>query len=263
MAGFIGSLLASFGLRSSASSQPALPKSTPAGFPYPVHWVAGSAALAKWENLRRMGDGWPIVVGDQKALSLIAEGVLSDDRQEPHEILKAAAVLHHPQSLTDYRRREAEKYSLAGSQETEEDTGPEVGAWPSATPEPSPGLATAEDILTGKPLDRVAIVVLPTTSGWEVPAYLNWGGWNENPPPEIHVAALRSWHEKYGATLIGVSGDVMNLRVSRRPASREEALELARQHYQYCSDIVDQGVGTLAKLAAVYLNDDWWFFWWD
>ena len=64
------------------------------------------------------------------------------------------------------------------------------------------------------------------------------------PPPAFHVAALRAWRERYGAELVGLGADVMNLRVARRPATRDEALELARAQYVYCSDIIDQGVAS-------------------
>ncbi len=55
----------------------------------------------------------------------------------------------------------------------------------------------------------------------------------------------------------------MDLRVTRRPQSRAEALELAREHYIYCNDIVDQGLGTLSALAACLMANDLWEFWWD
>ena len=55
----------------------------------------------------------------------------------------------------------------------------------------------------------------------------------------------------------------MNIRVERRPGTRDEALNLAREQYAYCNDIVDQGVGTLSTLAAELTAHDWWYFWWD
>jgi hypothetical protein len=55
----------------------------------------------------------------------------------------------------------------------------------------------------------------------------------------------------------------LNVRVARRPATPEEALELARLQYEYCHDIVDQGVDTLSALAASLMAHDWWYFWWD
>jgi Domain of unknown function (DUF4253) len=60
-----------------------------------------------------------------------------------------------------------------------------------------------------------------------------------------------------------MSGDVLNLRAASKPKSREEALALAAEHYEFCPDTVDQGVGTLETLAACLLEHDWWYFWWD
>ena len=114
-----------------------------------------------------------------------------------------------------------------------------------------------------RPLEKVQIVILPTDDSSTIPAYLHWGHWNGCPAPEYHIAALRSWRERFGAELVGLSHDVMNVRVQSRPPTREAALELAREQYVYCSDIVDQGVQTLSALAAVLMESDWWYFWWD
>jgi len=140
--------------------------------------------------------------------------------------------------------------------------GPPIGTWPDAPQPAGPGLSVVYD-LKGKPLDRVHILLIPTQEGAAVPAFLRWGGWNACPAPEYQVAALRAWHERYGAELIGISGDVINLRVARRPTTRDAAMDLAREQYLYCEDIVDQGVGALAPLAATLMQEDWWFFWWD
>jgi hypothetical protein len=57
--------------------------------------------------------------------------------------------------------------------------------------------------------------------------------------------------------------DVLNLRVARKPAARDEAVELARVQYADCNDIVDQGVDSLSALAAELMAHNWWFFGWD
>jgi Domain of unknown function (DUF4253) len=142
------------------------------------------------------------------------------------------------------------------------ESGPALGEWPSE-PMGAPQLTVATETLSGSPLSRVQLVVLPTNDWTAIPAYLQWGNWNACPPPEYHVAALRSWRDRFGAELIGLSHDVMNIRVTRRPETRDAALDLAREQYVYCSDIVDQGVETLSALAAVLMESDWWYFWWD
>ena len=134
--------------------------------------------------------------------------------------------------------------------------------WPTDVPL-STGPSVAVDITTDKPLDKVHIALIPTDDWSTIPAHLQWGGWNACPHPEFHVAALRSWRDRFGAELVGLGRDRMDLRVTRRPQTREAALELAREQYVYCSDIVDQGPGGLSALAADLIADPWWFFWWD
>jgi Domain of unknown function (DUF4253) len=145
---------------------------------------------------------------------------------------------------------------------TMRDSGPEIGEWPSE-PMGAPQLSVAIDTMSGTPLSKVQLLIFPTDDWTTIPAYLNWGNWNDCPAPEYHVAALRSWRDRFGAELIGLSHDVMNIRVKRRPETREAALDLAREQYAYCSDVVEQGVGSLSALAAALMEDDWWYFWWD
>jgi hypothetical protein len=55
-----------------------------------------------------------------------------------------------------------------------------------------------------------------------------------------------------------MAADVVEFRVTRRPKTREEALALAREHYEYCGEME-----ILADHAADLMARDWWFFWWD
>ena len=119
------------------------------------------------------------------------------------------------------------------------------------------------DTLTGQPHRRVHIVVIPTDDPTTIPAYLRWGGFNDCPSPEYHVAALRHWRDRYGAELVGLDMAPLNIRVARKPATRAEALALARVQFDYCSDIVEQGVETISALGSTLMAHDWWYFWWD
>lgn len=139
---------------------------------------------------------------------------------------------------------------------------PPLGEWPSA-PGPSVGLTVALNLLTGEPHSKVYIGIAPTDDRTTIPAYLRWGGWNECPAAEYHVAAMRTWRDRYGAELVGMSADTINLRVTAKPKTREEALALARDQYVYCNDIIDQGYPAYSALAADLMANDWWYFWWD
>lgn len=237
----------------------------------------GSKALATWEELKAAGDGVPVILGSGDDLANIY-GVIELGR--PTATLQAAAAIEHPKDLfamrvaedlsarqslkrlLEERPEEAARFGITAEFVSEPMREPEVGPWPFA-PTPSPGLTVAYDILSRRPLETVHLAIIPTKDWTEIPAYLNWGGWNQCPAPEYHVAAFRSWRDRYGAELVGLASDTMNLRVARRPESRDEALALAREQYAYCADIVDQGTGTLSELAATLMSDNWWFFWWD
>jgi Domain of unknown function (DUF4253) len=141
---------------------------------------------------------------------------------------------------------------------------PEVGVWPGDVGEQQDdALLVAADPLSGKPYEKVHIALIPTDDWTTIPAYLRWGGWNGCPPPEFHVAALRSWRDRYGVELVGLSFDMMNLRVARRPHSRDEAIALAREQYVYCRETIEPPKQTYSMLAADLMASNWWYFWWS
>ena len=235
-------------------------------FPYPVTIVHGSAALATWQRIRDAGEGWPVVLGEEANIGLIEESFGYEPRS-PEAILAAARDLDWPAWLEERRARDdAQAIAYLESQNIpveREDAPPEIGEWPPEDEVVAGGFALDTGLMTRRPIERVAIATLPCRDSWEAMAYLKWGGWNANPDAEYHVAAIRSWHERYGAELVGVLRDVVQIRVATRPATRDEALALAREHYLYCNDTVDQGTGALAPLAAELMASDWWYFWWD
>jgi hypothetical protein len=269
-----------------------------ASFPFTRIESAGDQAIETWQGLVASGRGAPLVVGDYDAFARIAE-MMPDlprfTRKSTQEVLEIAGRIRHPDDMIAQRAIESAKArerlqqrrgdrpdvplpdfvqavlpSINPNSENREELiaamlseyEPEVGEWPTEVPE-MPQLSVAIDPRSGSPLPRVYIVTVPTDDWTTIPAYLRWGNWNDCPAPEYHVAALRSWRDRFGAELIGLGHDVMNIRVRRRPTNRAEALDLAREQYSYCSDIVDQGVGTLNALAASLMENDWWYFWWD
>lgn len=114
-----------------------------------------------------------------------------------------------------------------------------------------------------KPLRTVRLALAPTTASWEAPAYLKFGAWNDCPSPEEHVAVLKRWNALYGAQVVGLTHDVLEVGVTRPPNSKLSAFNLAREQYGYCADIVDQGDGGILDLAATLLGASVWYFWWD
>jgi Domain of unknown function (DUF4253) len=214
--------------------------------------------MAKWDELKSAGQGFPVVLGGDDERHSFGNLLTPFGPNGPYippprpveEILRAAADITFPDDLAKRRNTDSEPYD------------PPLGEWP-ASPGPSPGLSVVYDLLTRKPLAKVYIGLAPTDDWTTIPAHLRWGGWNACPAAEYHVAAMRTWRDRYGAELISMSSDTINLRVAAKPKTREEALALARDQYIYCSDIIDQGVQTYSALAADLMANDWWYFWWD
>jgi hypothetical protein len=271
-------------------------------FPLKLIETTGDQALAKWQELKSAGGGIPVVLGgddEMHPFSNLLDQFGPNDANIPppapvEDILRSAAAIRFPDDLAKRKTADEQtalarlKVDLAANPDmplpqiieskdgarrtyTREETiaamlrephDPPMGEWPTS-PNPSPGLSVAYDILKGKPLAKVYIGIAPTDDWTTVPAYLRWGGWNDCPAAEYHVAAMRSWRDHYGAELVGMSFDTINLRVASKPKTREEALTLAHEQYVYCADIIDQGVETYSALAADLIANDWWYFWWD
>lgn len=242
--GFLSAL--GFGSRESAAARQSIDQRAEARarFPYEIVETTGENALAKWEELKSAGRGVPVIVGDD------VDNVLRPfypDASEPlipvSEQLSAADAIRFPEGLG------------AGDDDVA------LGEWPAERPEPV-GFSAALDPRSQTPMPRVYIVLIPTDDPTTVPAHLHWGNFNGCLPAPYHVAALRNWRDRYGAELVALGSDTLELRVARKPATREEALELARIHSAYCSEFA-QGGETLSGVAAGLMVQEWWSFWWD
>jgi len=274
-----------------------------ANFPFELVATTGDKALEKWSELKSAGRGIPVVVGCDDEKHPFENLLIPFDTDRPEgtppprsveEVLKMAEGIRFPADLAAFKEaenRDATRWLMErlgaspdfplpeivvtenGKTRTlsREETlaavlpdrrGPPIGEWPTST-NPSMGLSVAYELLSGLPCPKVQIALIPTDDWTTIPAHLRWGGWNACPRAEYHVAALRTWRDRYGAELVGLSFDTMNLRVKTKPGTREEALALARDQYVYCTDIVDQGVDTLRALAFDLMSNDWWYFWWD
>lgn len=212
------------------------------GFP-----VEAAAALGAWEAIRGTTERtglYPVVLVDEHAHvggDDLGYGTVPD-------ILAAAGRI-------DAAAR------LSRPEEDEELEGLEEGEWVGG--EPSNAFTLPFDLVSGKPREDARILLLPTRAPWEAAAHLRWSAPNYNINPEDHVAVHRYWHERYGAELVTVSGDVLEMRVARPSRDRAGAMALAWEQSVYCPDIVMQGTGTVAALAGALLGAGVWFFWWD
>lgn len=136
------------------------------------------------------------------------------------------------------------------------------GDWPGATLEKA-GITAHTNIMNGRPLKEVYIGLVNISEPWQLPAVIQYGGWNDCPFPAEQSGIMRHWQQAYGAQIVSMTGDVVECHVERPPQDRDSAIELAWQQYWYCYDIVDQGCETVCNLGATLINSSYWYFWWD
>lgn len=106
---------------------------------------------------------------------------------------------------------------------------------------------------------------IPVSNPWEVLAWVPMGGWNECPEVTEMMEICRYWYEKYQAVPATVSHDELEFYVAKEIEDEETAWELAKEHYAFCPDRVDQGTaeGTVGEVADTLMQSKTWYFWWD
>ncbi|MDF1769295.1 DUF4253 domain-containing protein [Maricaulis sp.] len=245
--------------RTSTKGEAELAAEIETAFPYEAVKVAGDKSEAERARLTMIPGQCAAHLGDRDNFLSVAsifcpppQGI--DGPRSATEILAASAKV----DLAAFR-----KAPIAFDADELVEVMNEVsGDWPVEV-EAIVGPLSVTSPLTNEPHPLTHIGVFPTDDETEVPALLRWGAWNDCPAPEVHVAHLRAWRDAYGAKLVSVTRDTIELEVERRPASREEALKLAHEQFAYCPDIVLQGTQSIEALAASLMQSDWWFFWWD
>jgi hypothetical protein len=112
---------------------------------------------------------------------------------------------------------------------------------------------------------RLALVAAPRPA--DAVAALGWmGAVNVHEDPAVISAVLRSWEDRWAATLIQIGFDMLTLTVGNPPRSERTALGLAAEHFALCPDNVWQGtagVETIRAYAGTLVNSRIWSFWWD
>lgn len=250
-------------LKAAGFDQPLVPQALP-GSSEPLYLlkVPGAQALESWQKLHSLLEQtqhWPIIMGPVSNLESLQALWPSDETfPSPAECLKQAMGVN----LAEWQAENSpEEYP-------EEDFDPdELGEFAEFfSPEnlqPVSEFSAHLDILSRAPYPEVLLALVPTPHPWEVPAWIQSGGWNACPHPEVHVRLMENWYVRYGAELVALTHDVIELAVKRPVTDLAEARELARLQYAYCPDIVDQGVQSIENLAQTLLGSTVWYFWWD
>lgn len=218
--------------------------------------MRGDEAIDLWAKLRVLVDEtgyWPLVLGDDADLAAHVWQMESRSGRSVAEIIEEGLKLER----IDWENSEWDDEVIHSDEYGEDSI---RGDWPEdVTPNDTFSVITTYD---GNIQPKLYMGLLPTRMGWETPAYLKFGD------PDIcssdeHIAMLKYWQERYGAEPVVMTHDTIEMQVAKPPTDRDSALDLAREQFAYCSDIVGQGTVTLDALAAELLGGTVWFFWWD
>lgn len=196
----------------------------------------------------------PIILGPRRSVELLCES----KSRSADQILTDAAAFDFDTWFDEARANWAEL-----SREFDGLEIPPRGAKTGPIDTPDAIEIASWDPVLGSPVRNLHIGLFPTADPTVVPAVFDFGGWNECPPSEVHVALHRSWRDRYGARLINMGFDTLTFHVTRPPMTFNEALDLAREHYAYCNDTIDQGFESLDALASALVAAQTWCFWWD
>lgn len=138
-----------------------------------------------------------------------------------------------------------------------------------------PGLAPASDqplsqqereaFLGSLPAARIGLA--PAGRPADVLPLIGWDG-TVNPFGDALpvTAVLRSWEERFGATLLQVGFAWIRLLIDRPPRTLAHAQQLAAEHYVFadeCASHTGRALSRVADLAPVLLDGPLWSFWWD
>jgi len=108
--------------------------------------------------------------------------------------------------------------------------------------------------------DPFILAKIPVRNPWQIFAYLPFGGRNECPGTPELMAITKYWFEKYGAVPSVMTHDELEFDLPA-PAPKEQAMELAAEHYGFCPDL--DGNRSLGALADTLRRSGKWYFWWD
>lgn len=138
-----------------------------------------------------------------------------------------------------------------------------------------PGLAPAEGTPLSQDQIRSALAALrparlglvPASRPADVLPLIGWSGFAPGTDGTLSLAAvLRSWEDRFGATLLDVGFAEIRLLVERPPRTGEAALRLAAEQFVFCDECTlagQVGLSDVGSITARLVNTPVWGFWWD
>jgi uncharacterized protein DUF4253 len=218
--------------------------------------LSGEVAIDAWTDIAAAAEGtrvWPVLLGSTKAARNqleAADRLVDQTGDDTASVLRAAEDI----DVDDWFEQRRVDILAGRDYPLSHERVQPAGGFDWLTP---------HETSSGDWLPEVVLVVVPADDSAAAVAALHWGCWNDDPCPAEHVAILRDWHERYGADVLAMTEDILELRVTRPVGDPDAAVELAKRQYLYDYDIVDHGTGSIEGLASLLLEAPGWQFWWD
>lgn len=131
------------------------------------------------------------------------------------------------------------------------------------------GLLADPDILANQQAPRFVdeetkLALVPVQRGADVLTALGWSGAANHVSRTAGLSAmLRSWEERFGARVLRLGPDRLDLSVSAPPSDLEHATTVAAEHWAFSPDRVLQDAGSISGHAAEIRGRRSWSFWWE
>jgi len=234
----------------------------------------GSASEGLWAQAyadRSRSGLWPLLLESLRH----SDGFRPWDSGELYCEWNSPADLHDPASLlagwwAQYTSHDPDSDPLPEA-ERHAVTAPYGTQWPglapgrelTADPDSMALQYTAHLLSQGRPL-RLGLVA--ASRGADALAAAGWTGpANYTSDTGQITAIVRSWEDRFGARVVGVGFADLYVSVAAPPATLDEALPVAVEHFAFCPDNIWQGghPHTLTGYAKRLVGLNSWEFWWD
>ena len=110
--------------------------------------------------------------------------------------------------------------------------------------------------------DTTGLLLVPVQRPADALSALGWlGATNYDMTGADLSAVLRSWEDRFGATLMAVGYDTIDLHVTRPPIDAHDHRALAKEHTLFDPDLLSNLM--FSEYAEAIETTDVWSFWWD
>jgi hypothetical protein len=242
---------------------------TPEGGGLPRYWLSDAPVAADvWVRLRQehpRSGLWPLLLGGLRREpnrpwadgEVYPEGMTAPDNHDPAALLAGWWAEH-----TDPDK----EAGLASADQTAV-TAPYDQVWPGPAPA-GPIRSAPEDLADGYARELLRrptrLGLVAADRGADTLAVTGWGGPANYANDTGQISAVvRSWEERFAARVVHVGFDTLDLSVAAPPATRDQALHVAAEHFAFCPDMIWQGGDTLTAYAEQLIGLNCWSFWWD